>query len=376
MATNVPFFITNAFNISVIVVIAEQAVTADSTAIMILHRATVINMQNPQNQCSTSFIAADAPVAKIQSISLTTEDPASFEMALRPWELLCNPSTGGKFKHSLSSVVTPLFSIYQEKISLAAQVRGLSPAGTLVLAIPLGAGRDARYWDEPHSGKTIPATLPGPLDVEIREGHCQLVFMIDLNHCWRRMDQQLADVLMTTVAAHNLPIQHQVLTNLVFWGKRVLDLAHSDLAKIRDAAVLDALTEELVSHLTLIAAQLAPITEKVPNATRENGMRRALEYLRCHRETTHVSVTDLLEIADISERSLQYAFKDAFDMSPLTYMKRRRLHFARQQLLSACSKDTSVSKVATGLGFYELGRFANDYRRVFGQLPSQTLRDY
>jgi transcriptional regulator GlxA family with amidase domain len=57
-------------------------------------------------------------------------------------------------------------------------------------------------------------------------------------------------------------------------------------------------------------------------------------------------------------------------------MKRRRLHFARQQLLAACPRETSVSKVATGLGFYELGRFASDYRQNFGQLPAETLRNH
>jgi AraC family ethanolamine operon transcriptional activator len=102
-------------------------------------------------------------------------------------------------------------------------------------------------------------------------------------------------------------------------------------------------------------------------------MRRALDYLRHHREL-QVSVPELRGAADISERSLQYAFREAFDMTPQAFIKRRRLHFARQQLQTADSVEANVSRIATGLGFYELGRFASDYRQVFGQLPSETLR--
>jgi len=322
-----------------------------------------------------NIMASQGQVNTVHTASLTTEDPASFELALRPWELLCCPSTSGKFKHAITLFKTPLFSIYRESFSLAAQVQGLSPAGSLVLAIPLGVGKQAQYWHNSHPDNTLPATLPGPLDVTLREGHSQLVLIVDLDYCRRCLDEQLADVLLEVVAAHKLPIRDETLNDLVIWGEGVLDLVRSGPVNVGDSAVLDAIMQELVCHLTLIAAELAPISAKAARSTRQIGMRRALEYLR-HNTDTRVSVSGLLEVADISERSLQYAFREAFDMSPLAFMKRRRLHFARQQLLSACPRETNVSTVATGLGFYELGRFASDYRQIFGQFPSQTLRSH
>jgi AraC family ethanolamine operon transcriptional activator len=320
-------------------------------------------------------MASHDQVDTVQTASLTTDDPASFELALRPWELLCRPGTRGEFKHSITLFKTPLFSIYRESFNLAAQVQGLSPAGTLVLAIPLGVGKQAQYWRNSHTGNTLPSTLPGPLEVLIRDGHCQLVIMVDLDYCRRCLDEQLADALLGAAAAHKLPIRDQTLHRLVIWGQGVLDLVQPDPLNVGDIATIDTIMQELVHHLSSIAAELKPTSAKGASSTRLIGMRRALEYLR-HNYETRVPVSDLLKVADISERSLQYAFRETFGMSPLAFMKRRRLHFARQQLLTACHMNTSVSTVATGLGFYELGRFASDYRQTFGQFPSETLRNY
>lgn len=320
-------------------------------------------------------MASQNQLNAVRTASLTTEDPASFELALRPWELLCRPSTSGKFTHSITLFKTPLFSIYRESFNLAAQVQGLSPAGALVLAIPLGVGKQARYWHNSYPGNTLPATQPGPLDVTLKEDHSQLVLIVDLDYCRRCLDEQRTDVLLQAVATHRLPIRGETLNGLVIWGERVLNLARSNPTSIIENSVLETIMQELVYYLSLIAAELEAIPGKTTCSARQAGMRRALEYLR-HNRATRLSVSKLLEVAEISERSLQYAFREAFDMTPQAFMKRRRLHFARQQLLAACPSETSVSKVATGPGFYELGRFASDYRQNFGQLPAETLRNH
>jgi transcriptional regulator GlxA family with amidase domain len=52
-----------------------------------------------------------------------------------------------------------------------------------------------------------------------------------------------------------------------------------------------------------------------------------------------------------------------------------RLDRAHADLLSGPT-DTSVSDVATRWGFTHLGRFADQYRRKFGVLPSETARSH
>jgi hypothetical protein len=106
---------------------------------------------------------------------------------------------------------TPLFTVYRESFKLAAHVQGLSPANTLVLAIPLGVGKQAQYWRGSYAGNILPSALPGPLDVMIKEGHSQLVLFVDLDYCRRCLDEQLADVLLAAASTHILPIRDETL---------------------------------------------------------------------------------------------------------------------------------------------------------------------
>ena len=85
-------------------------------------------------------------------------------------------------------------------------------------------------------------------------------------------------------------------------------------------------------------------------------------------------LTDLCQAAGVSERSLEYAFKQVMGMTPTAYLARVRLHRVRKALQAATRASTTVSAEALNQGFWHLGEFSRAYRRCFGELPSVTLR--
>jgi AraC family ethanolamine operon transcriptional activator len=87
-----------------------------------------------------------------------------------------------------------------------------------------------------------------------------------------------------------------------------------------------------------------------------------------------VHVTDLCTAAGVSERTLQYAFKEVMGLTPVNYLMRLRLHRVRQALLAATHGSTTVSAEALKWGFWHFGEFSRAYRECFGELPSDTLR--
>jgi transcriptional regulator GlxA family with amidase domain len=88
-------------------------------------------------------------------------------------------------------------------------------------------------------------------------------------------------------------------------------------------------------------------------------------------EPLHISA--LCRALKVSERTLRKAFHKAHGAAPCRHLRMLRLSRARRALLSADGDRATVTEIATGFGFGELGRFSVEYRKVFGESPSQTL---
>lgn len=81
----------------------------------------------------------------------------------------------------------------------------------------------------------------------------------------------------------------------------------------------------------------------------------------------------IARITSVSARSIFREFSETGRGSPGQFAKRVRLRRA-SELLGKPDARTSVVSVAFKCGFGNLGRFASDYRREMGELPSETLR--
>jgi AraC-like DNA-binding protein len=88
-------------------------------------------------------------------------------------------------------------------------------------------------------------------------------------------------------------------------------------------------------------------------------------------EPLHIST--LCRTLEISERTLRKAFHKIHGLPPCRRLRMLRLSEARRALLAADCKRITVTEIATEFGFLELGRFAVEYRKVFGESPSKTL---
>src|SRR5579875_3777211 len=85
-----------------------------------------------------------------------------------------------------------------------------------------------------------------------------------------------------------------------------------------------------------------------------------------------IRLDHLAAAAGVRPRTLEAHFRLYLGTTPLGWVRRTRLARARQQLL-APGNATNVTEVALANGFGQLGRFAGQYRRQFGETPSQTL---
>lgn len=88
-----------------------------------------------------------------------------------------------------------------------------------------------------------------------------------------------------------------------------------------------------------------------------------------------LTLTDMARVAGTSVRSVQAAFTEHLDMSPMSYLRHIRLARAHEDLQAAVPGDgQTVTDIALRWGFGHVPRFAAAYRERYGVSPSQTLR--
>jgi len=110
----------------------------------------------------------------------------------------------------------------------------------------------------------------------------------------------------------------------------------------------------------------------VPGTPIPHDVKVAIEFLRS-RINTPTSMADLIRHCGVAGRTLNEHFRKFLNTSPISYLRQLRLTAAREVLLESETR-ISVTEVAQNFEFHHVGRFAELYRRKFGESPSATLR--
>jgi len=174
-----------------------------------------------------------------------------------------------------------------------------------------------------------------------------------------------------------LTVDAEPVDALFGWGKRLVDTALQQPALFDENAM-----ERRAAHDELLETLLATLRGADDfEATRSDRTRqaqgrivKAAEEFALGHSGDRLYVTDLCRAAAVSERTLEYAFKEIAGLTPMQYLVRLRLHRVRQALLGATPESTTVSIEALNWGFWHFGEFSRAYRECFGELPSDTLR--
>ncbi|ORW28083.1 hypothetical protein AWB91_02420 [Mycobacterium paraense] len=148
-----------------------------------------------------------------------------------------------------------------------------------------------------------------------------------------------------------------------------------------DAGILShRLAAANLQHL-LIQGLLLTQAHSYTDALREDGrpasaaaVQQSVDLMRSYPQSEWTTAA-LARATGVSPRALQKAFAKSGELPPMTYLRHLRLHRVRAELADASrTRSRAVTTVASRWGFVHLGRFAQQYRQLFGEAPSQTLR--
>jgi AraC family ethanolamine operon transcriptional activator len=131
----------------------------------------------------------------------------------------------------------------------------------------------------------------------------------------------------------------------------------------------ESLLQDAVLDLLSQAQQTS--TVQTTSHQRQLIMKRVKHYLTESRLKSPMTIGEICSAVHVSRRTLQYTFTQSCGMSPKQYIQITRLNQIRRALLNNQASQT-IAEIAFEHGFFHLGQFSQDYKRLFGETPQQT----
>ena len=281
----------------------------------------------------------------------------------------------GAFSRHVQFAGTERSALYVEEYGARSHNLGALRGDRLAFCLPI-METDSRWWGRSishgvmpmsHSGKTIHATFDA--------GQRHVVMILDRQWCLEELSRGMVGQLLNIesilnpqhssfLEIHPLQVQRwsqrlcRLLTRVVSW--------HEKLTKQQFESEL----------LTAVRSLLEPaeVSQLIESRSKQ-VVEMTLTYADAF-QSQSPTVSELCANVNVSRRTLEVAFQTIVGKSPLQFLTQRRLCRAYVDLKRAKDESIRVTDIAFAHGFTELGRFANRYQKIFGELPSETLRQY
>lgn len=255
-----------------------------------------------------------------------------------------------------------------------------SAEGYFLVTLPLAGHLVASSGrDEINADREAAAILDSEVDVDVYSEAAAELLMVRLDR--GELEAQLA-MLLGRSPATRLDLHGSLDTTkpaVRSWLSTVRMLCNDlDGSRGLSHAALQKPTEQLLMTQLLTAVpprgneDLAALSGTTSPAVAPRVIRRADQLISDHAQET-LTVVDIAAAVGISVRSLQEGFRRHLDTTPTERLRHARLTGVHAELRSADPSSATVSRLAHSWGFTHLGRFARDYRRLFGESPSKTL---
>ena len=136
----------------------------------------------------------------------------------------------------------------------------------------------------------------------------------------------------------------------------------------------EAAEAELITAMALLLMeQDAWTTFRDPGTVDAMAVVRRAKRMIDARNPQSATLADLCAAGGVGKAWLHKCFVEVHGISPMAYLRARRLSFARERLLDRVDPPRSVKDVSLSLGFANGGRFAAAYAALHGELPAATM---
>ena len=302
-------------------------------------------------------------------------DFEAFREVMAGWDLDFRQLEAGAFEAHVAHVLTPTVLLSRCGFNRKMDQKGAPPEGYRTFGIPADDSVRVRWRGREYDGRTLmlfPAS--GELDSVSAAGFDVFTISVSeavLEDASRRLglpgiDDLFPDSLALRYGAEQRGRLRGVASSLARTAVTRPDL-------VTTGAFRERLEIELVESLLDAVGHGRVVSARPMACSRKKVLNGALEIIQS-RADEPVTILELQRQTGASERTLRYAFEEEFGVSPKQYLQSYRLNRVQQALARANPSTSTVADVANAWGFWHMGQLASDYRKMFGELPSKTLR--
>lgn len=322
---------------------------------------------------SASECFADADVRLRQS--LHSSEVGSHAKILTEWEQHYDQISHGRFEGSVTEAWVAGIQIFEERMSQAVSQTGVGHSDSISLGVFSSLPEEARWQGSLLDlGHVTSLGKNGTLELSTPR-HCTMLgvsvpvklFFSDKDGV---SDENLATFL------HKLGTSHVCSPRLAAalryrLGQALLTMTYQP-AQLALIEARNQLQSEIVGLVDEYVGEALQIGVPASPSKALRVVARAREYIEQHRDLP-ITVPDLCKHTFTSRRTLQYCFEQVVGTSPAAYLKVLRLNgFRRDLVLHAAT--IKIGDLAARWGFWHLSQFSLDYKRLFGELPSETAK--
>ena len=286
----------------------------------------------------------------------------------------------GRFEWQTRIIQIDGFQFMEEFCGAPALLRGSTPPETFAIGIPQVYGGESLYGGNIISEDCcLIGNFAGYLD--LRSGNQTRLFTIvaPIEQILARAEQVQRPIPRERLLSPGIMLcDLTALRQLSDYLAELLWLAKKHPKRITDNSQGTSMANLILDDsLPLLLDLLTSDSNFLPEKESRQGklVKRAETFMR-DRLAAPITLTDLCQELKTSQRSLHYAFKQSFGLPPMQYLKIIRLHSVNRALKSADPQTSKITNIAGSYGFWHMGQFSTDYRIMFGESPSTTLKKF
>ena len=305
---------------------------------------------------------------------LRNDDVDEQAASLRRWDQVYEQLTPGRFVGTLHEVCFDRVQIFRETTSQSVHEAGGACRTWRSLGMPLAMAGTGWFRGHPVRPGVVMALAPGEdLEFYAPPGLDVLGVSVDeqaLREHARFVEERDVDRLFGTSSVLVCdPGRVDALRGTLL---SMLESLDANPTALLFAAARRLLEETVLGAIVAMVDGNGEVAAPTHAAGRCQVVERARSFMRAHIDEP-ITVAGLCKTLGVSRRTLQYSFQDVLGLNPVRFLRALRLNGVRRELRHPPPAAT-VQDAAARWGFWHLGHFVTDYRHMFGELPSETLR--